>query len=72
MVVGESKEFGEMARAKSFCPVSLLSVIDKVFEKFISNRYVGHVEICSIFLFLLVISKLPIFILTVLFVITNK
>ena len=30
--------------AKNYCPVSLLSVISKVFEKHVNNRIVDHLE----------------------------
>ena len=43
------KNVGEKSTAKNFCPVSLLSVISKVFEKLISNRIVDHLEKCGLF-----------------------
>ena len=34
--------------AKNYCPVSLLSMISKVFENFVSNRPVDHNEKCGL------------------------
>ena len=39
----------EMCTAKTYCPVSLLSVISKVFEKLVNNRIVDHLEKCGLF-----------------------
>ena len=36
------KNVGERCIAKNYHPVSLLSVVSKVFEKLISNRNVDH------------------------------
>ena len=36
-------------RSKTYCPVSLPSMVSKVFEKLINNRTVEHVEKCSFF-----------------------
>ena len=41
--------FGERSTAKSYCPVSLLSVVSKVFEKLVNNRLVDHLEKFSLF-----------------------
>ena len=38
------KNFGERSTAKNYCPVNLLSVVSKVFEKLVSNRIVYHLE----------------------------
>ena len=35
---------GERSTAKNYCPVSLLSVVSKVFEKLVNNRIVDHLE----------------------------
>ena len=35
--------------AKNYCPVSLLSVVNKVFEKLIKNTLVDHLEKCGFF-----------------------
>ena len=40
---------GERSTAKTYCPVSLLSVISKVFEKLVNNRIVDHLEKCGLF-----------------------
>ena len=48
-VVPIFKNIGERSTAKNCCPVSLLSVISKVFEKLVSNRIVDHLEICGPF-----------------------
>ena len=44
LVVPVFKNVGERSTAKSYRPVSLLSVVSKVFEKLISNRIVDHLE----------------------------
>ena len=38
------KNVGERSTAKNYCPVSLLSVVSKVFEKLVNNRIVDHLE----------------------------
>ena len=43
------KNFGERSTAKSYRPVSLLSVVSKVFEKLVNNRIVDHLEKCGLF-----------------------
>ena len=43
------KYVGERSRAKNCCPVSLLSVVIKVFEKLVINRIVNHLEKCGLF-----------------------
>ena len=43
------KNVGERSTAKSYCLVSLLSVISKVFEKLVNNRIVNHLEKCGLF-----------------------
>ena len=40
---------GESSTAKHYCPVGLLSVVSKVFEKLESNRIVEQLEQCSLF-----------------------
>ena len=44
------KNVGERYTAKSYCPVSLLSMDNEVFEKLVSNRIVGHPGKCGFFL----------------------
>ena len=48
-VVPVPKNVGERSTAKSYHPVSLLSVVKEVFEKLVSNRIIDHLEICSLF-----------------------
>ena len=40
---------GEWSIAKNYHPVSLLSVVSKVFEKLVNNRIVDHLEKCGLF-----------------------
>ena len=42
------KNVGERSTAKNYHPVSLLSVISKVFEKFVNNRIVDHLSLVPI------------------------
>ena len=48
-VVSVFKNVGEMSTAKNYRPVSLLSVVSKVFEKLVNNRIVDHLEKCGLF-----------------------
>ena len=48
-VVSVFKNVGERSTAKNYCPVSLLSVVSKVFEKLVNNRIVDHLEKCGLF-----------------------
>ena len=41
-VVPVFKNVGERSTAKNYRPVSLLSVVSKVFEKLVNNRIVNH------------------------------
>ena len=50
MVVPVFKNVGERSTAKNYRPVSLLSVVSKVFEKLVNNRLVDHLEKCGLFL----------------------
>ena len=43
------KNVGERSTAINYRPVSLLSVVSKVFEKFVNNRIVDHLEKCGLF-----------------------
>ena len=43
------KNVGERYTAKNYRPVSLPSVVSKVFEKRVSNRIVDHLERCGFF-----------------------
>ena len=38
------KNVGERSTAKNYCPVSLLFVVSKVFEKLVNNRIVDYLE----------------------------
>ena len=49
LVVPVFKNVGERPTAKNYCPVSLLSVVSKVFEKLVNNRIVDHLEKCGLF-----------------------
>ena len=48
-VVPVFKNVGERSIAKNYCPVSLLSVVSKVFEKLGNNKIVDHLEKCGLF-----------------------
>ena len=43
------KNVGERSTAKNYHPVSLLSVVSKVFEKIVNNRIVDHLEKSGVF-----------------------
>ena len=43
------KNVGEKSTTKSYRPVTLLSVVSKVFEKLVNNRIVDHLEKCGLF-----------------------
>ena len=40
---------GERSTAKNYHPISLFSVVSKVFETLISNRFVDHLEKYGLF-----------------------
>ena len=48
-VVPTFKIVQERSTAKNYCPVSLLSVLSKVFEKLVNNRIVDYLEECGLF-----------------------
>ena len=48
-VVPVFKNVWERSSAKNYCPVSLLSVVSKVFEKLVNNRIVDHLVKCLFF-----------------------
>ena len=48
-VIPVFKNVGETSTAKNYCPVSLLSVVSKVFEKLVNNRIIDHLEKCGLF-----------------------
>ena len=43
------KNVGERSTAKNYRPISLLSVVSKVFQKLVNNRIVDHLEKCGLF-----------------------
>ena len=43
------KNVGERSSAKNYHPVSLLSVVSKVFQKLVDHRTVDHLEKCCLF-----------------------
>ena len=49
-VVPVFKNVRERSTAKNYHPVSLLSVVSKVFEKLVNNRIVDHLEKLGLFL----------------------
>ena len=49
-VVPVFKNVGKRSTAKNYRPISLLSVVSKVFEKFVNNRIVDYLKKCG-FLF---------------------
>ena len=48
-VVRVFENVGERSTAKNYHPVTLLSVVSKVFEKLVNNRIVDHLEKCGLF-----------------------
>ena len=48
-VVPVLKNIGEKSTARNYCPVSLLSIVSKVFEKLVNNRIVDHLEKYGLF-----------------------
>ena len=50
------KKVGERSTGKNYCPVSLLFVVSKVFEKFVNNKIVDLLEKCVIQIFFLIFS----------------
>ena len=43
------KNVGERSTAKNYRPVSLLSLVSKVFEKLVNNRIIDHLDKCGLF-----------------------
>ena len=43
-VVSVFKNTGKRYTAKNYCPVSLLSVVSKIFEIFVNRRFVDYLE----------------------------
>ena len=48
-VVPVFKNVGERSTAQNYHPVSLLSVVSKVFEKLVNNMIVDHLDKCGLF-----------------------
>ena len=59
LVVLLFKNLGERSTAKNYHPVSLFSVVSKVFEKLVNNRIVDHLEKCGPFLISSMVLGLP-------------
>ena len=53
------KNVGERSTAKNYRPVSLLSVVSKVFEKLVNNKIVDHLEKCGFFLIFSMVLGFP-------------
>ena len=49
LVVPKFEIAGERSKANNSHPVSLLSVVSKVFEKLVNNRMIDHLEKCCLF-----------------------
>ena len=43
------KNVGERSVTKNYCPVGVICVVSKVFEKHPNNRIVDHLEKCGLF-----------------------
>ena len=48
-MVPSFKNVGERRTSKNYCPVCLLSVVSKIFEKLVNNKLVDHLEKCGLF-----------------------
>ena len=57
-VVPVFKNVGERSTAKNYHPVSLLSVVSKVFEKLVNNRIVDHLAKCGLLISSMVLGLL--------------
>ena len=49
MVLPVFKNVDERSTAKNYCPFSLVSMVNKVFETFVSKAIVDHPEKCGLF-----------------------
>ena len=49
LVVPVFMNVGERSTDKNYCPVSLLSVVSKVFKRFVNNKIIDHLEKCGLF-----------------------
>ena len=43
------KNVGEQFTTKNYCPVSIVSVVSKVFPNLVNNKFVGHLQKCGFF-----------------------
>ena len=43
------KNVGKSSTARKYLPVSLFSVVSKVFDKFVNNQLVDHLRKCGLF-----------------------
>ena len=43
------KNVGERSAAKKYHPIGLLSMFSKVFEKFVNNSILDHLEKCDLY-----------------------
>ena len=50
LMIAVFKNIGERSSARNYCAVSLLSVVNKVFEELVNSRIVDHLE-KSVFFF---------------------
>ena len=48
-MVPSFKNVGERRTAKNYCPVSLFSVVSKIFEKLVNNKLIDQLEKCGLF-----------------------
>ena len=49
LVVHIFRNVGERSTAKNYCPVSLLSVVSKGFQKLVNSKNVDNLEQCGLF-----------------------
>ena len=49
LVVHIFRNVGERSTAKNYCPVSLLSVVSKGFQKLVNSKNVDNLEKCGLF-----------------------
>ena len=48
-MVPELTSVGQRSIKKNYCPISVLSVVRKIFERLINYRLVDHREVCGLF-----------------------
>ena len=68
-VVSVFENVGERCMAKNYHPVSLLSVISKVYQKIVNNRHDDHLQKCAVsdFQYFFRFSRPTVYLLTVAF-----